>query len=250
MSEIIRHGPAGDDEGSGPAQLVEQLRLLSKRTSAAARAYWLPLILFGALICGSLPFYEKLGAQGSSTRFYRGGDVTTAHLIKVEVTALGYYWQLALLAGVLLTAWWYRWRGRHSGLRTPARGFLVTGLVISELVLLVPLLIGQSGSLGVARLVHDTHQSGPLVIIAALLGTLAWAEHSRALAIITGVFLVVALVVCQFTNGGLAGGTTGVVLNHLATLRLIGSVPGLVLLAAGAATWLSTRRAATDTTQD
>ena len=128
MSEII-----GPDEGQGPAQLVEQLRLLSKRTSAAARAYWLPLILFGALICGSLPFYEKLGAQGASARFYRGGAVTATHLIKAEVTALGYYWQLALLAGVLLTAWWYRWRGRHSGLRTPARGFLVTGLAISEL---------------------------------------------------------------------------------------------------------------------
>src|ERR1700683_3385083 len=207
MSEMSRPVPAGDDDGPGPAQLVEHLRLLSKRTSAAARAYWLPLILFGALICASLPFYEKLHAPPRALLFQSGAEPNG--IVKTEVTALGYYWQLALLAGVVLTALWYRWRGRQTGFRTPAAAFLITGLVLGELVLLIPLLIGQAQSLTLIRLVHDTHQAGPLVIIAALLWTLAWAEHSRALAIITGGFLIVALVTCEITNGGIAGGTAG-----------------------------------------
>jgi hypothetical protein len=234
MSEIAR-----DDDGLGAAQLVEHLRALSRRTSAAARAYWLPLILFGIVIGGSLPFYQKLRLP-SMTGFYPESAIV-AQLVKTEVSGLGLYWQVAILAGVVLTAAWYRWRARRTGLRTPARGFLVTGLVVSELILLIPLLIGHSSSLAIARLLHDTHQSGPLVIIAVLLWTLAWAERSRTLAIITGCYLVVALAAGVLTNGGLTGGTTGVYLG-LTEARLIGSVPGVILLAAGLATWYSTRR--------
>jgi hypothetical protein len=248
MSEITRHMPAGDDDGLGPAQLAEHLRLLSKRTSAAARAYWLPLILFGALICASLPLYEQLKAPATA-RFFSNATVRTG-LVKTEVAALGYYWQVALLVGVILTALWYQWHGRRTGLRTPARGFLITGLVISELVLLIPLLIGQSDSRSIGNLVHDTHQAGPLIIIAVLLWTLAWAEHSRALAIVTGCYLIVALVVCQFTNGGLAGGTTGAADLSLNGLRLIGAAPGVILLVAGVVAWLGTRRGGGDSITD
>jgi len=153
------------------------------------------------------------------------------------ITALGYYWQIAIPAGVVLTVLWYRWRGNRVGLRIPARGFLITGLVLGELVLLVPILAGQSSSL--TRLMHDTHQAGPLVIIAALLWVLAWGERSPALAIIAAVYLAVALVVTQFNNGGLAGGTTGAADLTLTALRLLGLLPALILLAAGSEAWLS-----------
>ncbi|MFI5067250.1 MAG: hypothetical protein ACHP9Z_25160 [Streptosporangiales bacterium] len=153
------------------------------------------------------------------------------------MAALGYYWQIAIPAGVVLTVLWYRWRGNRVGLRTPARGFLITGLVLGELVLLAPILAGQSTSL--TRLMHDTHQAGPLVIIAALLWVLAWAQRSPALAIIAAVYLAVALVVTQFNNGGLAGGTTGAADLTLTALRLLGLLPALILLAAGSGAWLS-----------
>jgi hypothetical protein len=238
----------GDGEDATPAQLLVEMHGLRDRASVAGRGYWLPLLLFGALICGSLPFYERLprtrpgragppapGPCQAAVNQPCHGPAGVVHL--TVVTALGYYWQVAILAGVVLTVLWYRWHGNRVGLRTPARGFLITGLVLGELVLLAPLLAGQSSSL--SRLVHDTHQAGPLVIIAVLLWVLARAERSPALAAVVALYLVVALVVTQFTNGGLAGGTTGASDLTLNALRLLGLVPALILLAAGLGAWLT-----------
>jgi hypothetical protein len=256
VSGISSHVPAGQGESERlrPAQLLGQMRQLGDSTSAAARGYWLPLLLFGALICGSLPFYERL----RPARIQQVRPPMPSHcvvnqpchitagaspLVHAQVAAIGFYWQVALVAGVVATAGWYRWQGNRVGLRTPARAFLITGLVLGELVLLVPLLIGQSASLTTVRLMHDTHQAGPLVIIAVLLWVLAWAQRSRALAIITGCFLLAALAVSPFTDGGVAGGSTGAADLSLDALRAIGAVPALILLAAGTAIWLTTRQA-------
>ena len=250
MSETAEHTAAGDGEGLTPAQLIGEMNALRDRATAAARGYWLPLLLFGALICGSLPFYERLsrpGLAGSTAAAHCRAIVNHPCYVSVAAThitvvvALGYYWQIAIPAGVLLTVLWYRWRGNRVGLRTPARGFLITGLVLGEAVLLVPLLAGQSNSPSLHRLMHDTHQAGPLVIIAALLWVLAWAERSPALAIIVAIYLATALVVTQFTNGGLAGGDTGAADLAMSQLRLLGLLPALVLLAAGAGAWLAQR---------
>jgi hypothetical protein len=250
MSGTTKHKAAGDgdEEDVAPAQLLHEMHALRDRTSVAGRGYWLPLLLFGALICGSLPFYERLpqprpglagppapGPCQAMVNHPCHVSVGVGHL--TVVTALGYYWQVAIPAGVVLTVLWYRWRGNRVGLRTPARGFLITGLVLGELVLLAPLLAGQSSSL--IRLMHDTHQAGPLVIIAVLLWILAWAERSLALAIIVAFYLAVALVVTQFNNDGLAGGTTGAADLTLTALRLLGLLPALILLAAGSGAWLS-----------
>jgi hypothetical protein len=53
------HGAGGRD-GLPPAQLLDEMRAIGDRTSAQARGYWLPLLLFGALVGGSLAFYERL----------------------------------------------------------------------------------------------------------------------------------------------------------------------------------------------
>jgi hypothetical protein len=254
VSETAEHTAAGDGEGLTPGQLIGEMNALRGRASAAARGYWLPLLLFGALICGSLPFYQRLaraqpGLAGPTAAAPCRAIVNHPCHVTVTagvghitaVTALGYYWQIAIPAGVLLTVLWYRWRGNRVGLRTPARGFLITGLVLGEAVLLVPLLAGQSNSPTLHRLMHDTHQAGPLVIIAALLWVLAWAERSPALATIVAIYLATALVVTQFTNGGLAGGDTGAADLTMPQLRLLGLLPALVLLAAGAGTWLAQR---------
>jgi hypothetical protein len=251
MSGTGKQNTAGDGDREEPtaAQILRRTRELRDQTEAMARGYWLPLLLFGALICGSLPFYERLRPSGTPASPSAPGrcravvgqpchvQAGAAHL--TVVTALGYYWQLAIPAGVAATVLWYRWRGRRVGLRTPARGFLVTGLVLAELVLLVPLLAARSGSL--AGLMHDTHQAGPLVIIAVLLWVLAWAERSPALAVIAAVYLVIVLAVSPFSDGGLAGGTTGAADVSLTGLRALGLLPALTLLAAGSGTWLTQR---------
>ncbi len=250
MSGATRHKAAGDgdEEDVAPARLLHEMHALRDRTSIAGRGYWLPLLLFGALICGSLPFYERLRPSQANSAGLAEPGICTAVLNRpchmrtgaghvTVVAALGYYWQIAIPAAVVLIVLWYRWRGNQVGLRTPARGFLITGLVLGELILLGPLLAGQSGSL--TRLTHDTHQAGPLVIIAALLWVLAWAQRSAALAIIAAVYLAVALAITQFNNGGLAGGTTGAADLTLTALRLLGLLPALILLAAGSGVWLS-----------
>jgi hypothetical protein len=256
-----RESAAAGSGGSGPAaaKLLDEMRAIRSRTRAAAHAYWLPLLLFGIVICGSLPFYERLTPLRAGTRpaglpsscrqgqpchisgrFSAGGVRvgSVGHL--TVVTALGWYWQAAIPVAVVLTVLWYRWRANRIGLRTPARSFLVTGLVLGELVLLISLLIAdQSARPGGFFL--DTRHVAAVLVIAAVLWVLAWAERSRALAIIVAVFLVVALPVSYTIGGGLAGGTTGAADLSVAAMRLLGLIPALILLAAGVAAWLVQR---------
>src|SRR5258708_40280401 len=44
---------------------------------------------------------------------------------------LGWYWVGALAAGPLVTAAWYRWRGRRYGSRAPPRRYLAAGLPLA-----------------------------------------------------------------------------------------------------------------------
>jgi hypothetical protein len=52
---------------------------------------------------------------------------------------------------------------------------------------------------------------------------------------------VVALIVAVVTSGGIGGGSTGAADMSLATMRLLGLIPALVLLAAGAGAWVLQR---------
>jgi hypothetical protein len=101
VSEAAEHAGAGEGD---PARLLAEMRAIGDRTSAAARGYWLPLVLFGLLICGSLPFYERLGRSGTppAVSGLPGQDICrqlgaqSCHFEVTEtyrtvVTALGYY---------------------------------------------------------------------------------------------------------------------------------------------------------------
>jgi hypothetical protein len=239
-----RSGDGGDHFSS--AELLREAKALRDRTAAVARAYWLPLLLFGAVIGGSVGFYERLPRSQARARGATAPPVSCKPLVvnhpchsapgyhMTHVGALGYYWQIAIPVAVVLTVWWYRWRGNRVGLRTPSREFLIIGLVLSELVLLVPILVSQSSP----GLIRDMHRVGPVVIIAALLWVLAWAERSPALAAITGAYLVAALAVAIPTNGGISGASTGAVHISLASTRLLGLLPAAILVVAGGLTWL------------
>jgi hypothetical protein len=246
-------GPQPPGPGNGgdlaPAELLREVQGLRDRTSVAGRAYWLPLLIFGAIICGSVPFYQRIGNHVPPALNALAEEcaqiATLPHgscQISVQViTPLGYYWQIVFPVGVILTVLWYRWRGNRIGVRTPAISFLVIGLVLAELILIVPALASRSGSM--AQLMQHLHHSIPLVLIAVALWVLAWAERSPALAVITISYLVVALVVSVFTGNGVAGGSTGADASlSLTDMRLLGLLPALVLLVSGAGVWLVQRR--------
>jgi hypothetical protein len=250
MSKTPERTAAADgDSGPAAAQLLDEMRLIRARTSAAAHAYWLPLLLFGLVICGSLPFYERLRPSlhaaapvplpsycqpGQPCR----GTASIGHL--AVISALGWYWQVAIPVAAILTVLWYRWRADRIGLRTPARGFLITGLVLGELVLLVSLLAATRAHPPSGFFLNTRHLAA-LLVIAAVLWVLAWAERSRTLAVIVAVFLAVGLPVDYAIGGGIAGGTTGAVSLSLGTMRLLGFIPALILLVAGGGAWLVQR---------
>ena len=69
VSEAAEHAGAGDRD---PAGLLAEMRAIGDRTSAAARGYWLPLLLFGLLFGRPLPFYEVLRRSGPHLRPWPG----------------------------------------------------------------------------------------------------------------------------------------------------------------------------------
>jgi hypothetical protein len=252
MSETPEPTAAGSgDGGPAAAKLLDEMRAIRSRTSAAAHAYWLPLLLFGIVICGSLPFYERLkplragprpAALPSSCRPGQPCRISGSVGHLTVVTALGWYWQAAIPVAVVLTVLWYRRRADRIGLRTPARSFLIIGLVLGELVLLVSLLIADQSARPGGFFINTRHVAAVLVI-AAVLWVLAWAERSKGLAFIVAAFLVVALPVSYTIGGGIAGGTTGAADLSLTWMRLLGLAPALILLVAGAGAGLRQRAA-------
>src|SRR5262249_60255837 len=96
-------------------------------------------------------------------------------------------WAAALVGGYLLTVVWYRWHARRAGLATPARSYLIIGLVLTALVLVIPPLTMVVPALSwVWMPFGDVWIRGTLafLIIAIGLWVLARAERSRALAVI------------------------------------------------------------------
>jgi hypothetical protein len=233
---------AGNTE---PAELLGELATLRRRARAGRHAYWLPLVLFGVLSCAALPFYRPaylVTASGLGGRPVAMAGSVPAGMPLLggnpvrESFFLGYYWLVALVGGYLLCAVWYRRHARLAGLQTPARAYVVTGVVLTAAALLLPPL-SQFRALSWLSVLWpgDLVFRGtfPFLIIAAGLWVLAWAERSRVLAATALVYSGAALLV------SLSGGS-----NLLASL---GAVPGLwqatavnvllpavVLLAAGA----------------
>src|SRR6185437_3931479 len=97
---------------------------------------------------------------------------------------------------LLLTLLWYRWNARRVGLQTPARGYIVTTAVLTVLAVVLPPL-SQVSWLRFLSLLWPgdlvIRGTFPFVIIAVGLWVLAWAERSRALAVIAAAYTATAL---------------------------------------------------------
>ena len=243
------------NEETGPepgqqADLLGELRVLRRRARDARHAYWFPLVLFGVLTCASVPFYAELyrpdgaaaGATGPGPQLPVLGGAFSGSAVQHD---LGYYWLAALLGGLLLTLLWYRRNARRVGLQTPARGYVITVAVLTALALVIPLLSRVRSPHWLSWLQHlqvlwpgDLVARGtfPLVIIAAGLWALAWAERSRALTVIAAVYTASALLASLYNVENLLfrlGWNPGPGDWDLTSLPNV-LLPALVLLAAGA----------------
>jgi hypothetical protein len=193
-------GPAG---GAGPAgepgRLLGDLAGLRRQARTARHAYWFPLVLFGLLTCGAAPLYVAAAAPRDTSGALATGSVPlllNGFLPGGGGFYIGWYWAAALAGGYLLTVAWYGWHARRAGVATPARGYLITGVVLTVLVLVIPPLTMVVPALSWVWLPFgDVWIRGTLafLIIAAGLWVLARAERSRALAVIALVYTGAAL---------------------------------------------------------
>ncbi len=253
-------GEPGTDATATPEQLLGVARAARRQARRARHAYWFPLTLFGLLICASIPFYLQqeapnrncvhappgrgCGVQGAfpavppAPLHYLGGIGGPA-----VRSGSAYYWLAAMLAGLAATAVWYRLRGGRVGVRTPSRGFVITGLVLLILALVIPVLAAYgSGPLAVLMpgdlIVRGTF---PLVLFGLVLCALAWAERSVALTVIAAGYLASSLVASLYDVQNVLyrlGWTLSVPVNRLPNVVL----PALVLLLSGAGAWAVQRR--------
>jgi hypothetical protein len=155
--------------------------------------------LFGLLTCGAAPLYVAAAAPRDTSGAYATGGgplLLNGFLPGSDGFYIGWYWAAALTGGYLLTVAWYRWHARRAGVATPARGYLITGVVLTVLVLVIPPLTMRVPALSWIWLPFgDVWIRGTLafLIIAAGLWMLARVERSRALAVIALVYTGAAL---------------------------------------------------------
>ena len=193
-------GPAGEASPAGDAgPLLTDLARLRRQARAARHAYWFPLVLFGLLTCGAAPLYVAAAAQPPQPGAYTtnaGPELLSGSPSGGNGFYIGWYWAFALVGGYLLTVVWYRWHSRRAGVATPSRSYLVTGVVLTVLVLVIPPLTSLvPGLYRVWLPFGDVWIRGTLafLIIAVGLWVLARAERSRALAVIALVYTGAAL---------------------------------------------------------
>jgi hypothetical protein len=245
-------GNGGGESGSrpaGPAELLGEVRAIRRRARLARHAYWFPLVLFGLLTCGSVPFYlRQFPVSGQATYFrlsglvfLRSGYLGGYGLFEI-VQGAAYYWLGAMVLGIVATVIWYRWRGNRVGLRTPARSYLITGLALVALALLIPVVSG-GGSASPLTWPFDYVISDlfPLVLIGLCLCVLAWAERSTGLAAIATVYLALAVFVNLYILNNLLARLHWDLSPAAAALPNV-LLPALVLVLSGAGAWVVQRR--------
>ena len=246
--------PIAGSAVTGPevADLMASVKSLRRAARLARHAYAFPLVLFGLLTLAATPFYLQpavpkngiwiitTGSGQPSLPWLGGSAGPLGH------DYLGYYWLVALVGGLLLTMYWYRYHARRAGLSTQVRGYLVTLGVLTGLAVALPVL-AQFPSFGWLSVLWpgDLTVRGtfPFLIIAAALGVLAWAERSLGLGVIAAIYAGTALLASLYDIENLLfrlgwNPSSGEWLTNLPNVLL----PALVLLAAGTVAFLAKRR--------
>ena len=176
-----------------------------ERAAGGGHGHWFPLLLFGGLAALSLPLSALVSPQlptGIAVFTITYPTVTQAMYLGGGAAVgpfpfpLGWYWVGVLVVGLLVTAWWYRWRDRRGGSRTPLGGYLVSGLMLAAVTAALPLLAwGEPVQVDGPGMQAWTWLDAlwrlgtfALLAVAVSLGVLARIGRSRALAIVTAVY--------------------------------------------------------------
>jgi hypothetical protein len=229
-------GGSGTGAPDAPASLLSDLGRLRKQARSVRHAYWLPLLLFGLVIGASSPFYLVTPPSRSNPLLLTGTGAFGAlsGMFDANPAAQAIYWLLTIGAGLYVTWLWYRRHGRRVGLMTPARGFVIVGVIVGVLVIVLPAMQLLPGDLVVRGTL-------PFLIIAATLWVLAWAERSRALLVVAAIFTGTALLASLYNVENILYRLGWSPATRFSTLPNI-LLPALVLLISGACAYVVQRR--------
>ena len=181
---------------SEEADLLAEARTLRRRARADRHAYWFPLVFFGVATAVCAPLYVQrlepldLGPDG----------VVSLYAIRTD-PRIGSYWTVVLLAGAMLSAWWYRRQGRRVGIE----GRIGPPLVAATLFLMayVALSVLPGGAPSFLWPLWIREFSALLVIAVGLLA-LAWQERSPGLAVTATVYTAAAVLANTYDLANLA----------------------------------------------
>lgn len=228
-----------------PVELLAEMDALRQRARADRHGYWFPLLLFGVLTVAAAPLYvvaqhvvaQHVVAQPYGTADPTGGEVPGGALYTYEPVSghAGRYWLAALIAGGLLTVWWYRLRGRRIG----PQGAGLVAVAAAAIAVAAGAVLGFT-PLGWLSWPLDRGYAATLVIAAGLIG-LTLVERSPVLTAITAVYTCAALLANGYNVENVLfrlGWDPFIAHPDQARFTSLPNLllPGLVLLLAGAAT--------------
>jgi hypothetical protein len=202
-------GMSAVPHSSEPEALLAGVAALRRDARRDRHAYWLPLMLFGALALASVPLYvDPIGPDVLRAGNGNGGFPALGGDLLAHSAAIGWFWLAALIGGYLASLWWYRRHARRVGLRTPTRAYLKAGVigVLAGLALgLVPLAVVAVGLLVLARLERSRLLAGTAVLLLVMLLLAPVYVNTLYIGSAYGYLPVVIVPALVLLTGGLVG---------------------------------------------
>jgi len=220
-----------------PGAALDQVGRWQGDVRARGRAWWIPLVVFGAVVALAVPAHVDYSDPAPGSTESGGPDGSIGGVLTLvwrtyltpnpEVAAV--YWTVAMVAGFVVTGVLYRRRSAATGVQGPVGWFVRTGLWATAAM--VPLVLVP---------VPLFRTTTAVAVIAILLIALAVKEKDRALTVFVVLFAAVALLVNTYNTENLLyrlGVPVGRGWGDVPNLVL----PALVLLGGGLLAWIRQR---------
>jgi len=231
-----------------PAQLLADLEALRTDTRNARHAYWLPVGTFGLLLAAAAPLYVQplvLCNGNASCSYSVSTGVDARWLVGLGGGVAGVYWLCALIVGAVITAGWYAWYGRVTGLTTRVRGPVAAWTIGLLAAMTAVFYVGAS----LFFYVVPGRGFVPMFVVGVGLFALSVLERSRLLAVVSILVCGWAVLVSLYNVENVlyrllsAFGVSDQAMPFSTATTVDVLVPGALLLAtAGGAFWADLRR--------